>query len=493
MKKIFYLGLSAFLCAFVQIQAEPLEFSPEDYKIGSLSMPDGSMINYKAYEGIYYVKNIEDSTYQTLNIYVPENIRDDSPIFVRTYVGGYMAATAKTPSVMDATGRALKEGYVVCIPGSRGWNSTIGKNGKDIYTGIAPNALLDLKAAIRYLKYNDDKIPGNSKKIITDGTSAGGAMSSLLGATGNSKRYESRLKKMGTADIDDNVWAAVCYCPITDLDHADSEYEWLYSSTDSGVRHLDAVQTGISFELAALCPEYINSLGLRNTVGDVITSDNYKEYLKSFLIASAQRFVDEGGEIPDSIGFEFYYEKPDLIEGRLGPGPALPRNQGQRAPMMFNKKSDLIIGLDFDKYLSYVASLTPLKTPPAFDRWGVIIESSTPENRVFGDESGTPSNFTDFSLRRHYDNASLDLSKEMEERVYLMNPMNFIGKEESDIAPNWYIRHGAKDRDTSFLVSVNLATKLMNAGYNVDFALPWNRPHEGDYNLDDLFSWLDSL
>ena len=64
---------------------------------------------------------------------------------------------------------------------------------------------------------------------------------------------------------------------------------------------------------------------------------------------------------------------------------------------------------------------------------------------------------------------------------------------QADKAPHWYIRHGAKDRDTSFLVPVNLATKLSNAGYDVNFFLPWNRPHSGDYNLNDLFEWLDSL
>ncbi len=71
-----------------------------------------------------------------------------------------------------------------------------------------------------------------------------------------------------------------------------------------------------------------------------------------------------------------------------------------------------------------------------------------------------------------------------------MNPMNFIGTDKSTVAQNWFIRHGAKDRDTSFLVPINLATKLQNAGKNVNFFLPWNRPHSGDYNLDDLFSWI---
>lgn len=92
---------------------------------------------------------------------------------------------AKSPSATDATGRALKEGYVVCIPGSRGANSTITRDGKTIYTGIAPNGLLDLKAAIRYLRYNDNVIPGSAERIITNDTSAGGAMSALMGYTGD--------------------------------------------------------------------------------------------------------------------------------------------------------------------------------------------------------------------------------------------------------------------------------------------------------------------
>lgn len=33
----------------------------------------------------------------------------------------------------------------------------------------------------------------------------------------------------------------------------------------------------------------------------------------------------------------------------------------------------------------------------------------------------------------------------------------------------------------------------MNNGYNVNFALPWNRPHAGDYNLDDLFAWIQQI
>ncbi len=481
--------------------ADALRFDPEAYTMQSLRMPDGSQVSYRAYEGIYYVRNVEDSVYQTLNIYVPEQQASVPrvPILLRTYVGGYAASTAKSPSASDATGRALKEGYVVCIPGSRGSNSVVERGGKRVYTGMAPNGLLDLKAAVRYLRYNDDLIPGDSELIFTDGTSAGGAMSSLLGATGNVADYEPYLRRMGAAEARDDVYAAICYCPITDLNHADMEYEWLYACTNSGVRHLSAEQAAVSEELAALCPAYLNSLGLKRRDGSALTAENYADYLKGFLIESAHRALEEGCEIPDSIGFTMYEDASGPMGGGPGMGRAgmMPGADSRQAPSFgpgqaprFNRQTDFVTGLDLDRYLSYVASVTALKTPPAFDQMGVLIAAPSPENNVFGNEKGEAANFTVFSLRHRTGNPEAELSEDMRRRVALMNPMDFIGSQGADVAENWYIRHGAKDRDTSFLVPVNLATKLENAGKNVDFFLPWNRPHSGDYNLDDLFRWI---
>lgn len=476
--------------------SKDLRFNPDDYTIQSLTMPDGSIVTYKAYEGIYYVTNVEDSAYQTLNIYVPEHLADvpEVPILMRNYVGGYAASKAKTPSASDASGRALQEGYVVCIPGARGNNSTLTRKGKTIVTGTAPNGLLDLKAATRYLHYNDDLIPGSSDLIFTDGTSAGGAMSALQGATGNAADYEPYLKKMGAAPAKDDIFGAICYCPITDLGHADMEYEWLYGCTNAGVRHLDEAQMQISNELSALCPDYINSLGLKKKDGTPITADNYKDVIKSYLMASAHRALEEGCDISDTIGFTFYKNKFTP----MGPGPMGPKpDDGRGAPsfgpggrMAFNDNTDFVTDLDLDKYLSYVATVTALKTPPAFDQMGVIIDTPYPENKVFGNEAGEGANFTQFSLDHRLDNPDAKLSAEMDKRVKMYNPMAYIATGEATVAPNWYIRHGAKDRDTSFLVPINLATMLENNGKNVDFFLPWNRPHSGDYNLDDLFKWI---
>jgi hypothetical protein len=507
MKKLITMALVGVSIVAGAATTNSLRFNPEAYTIKTLKMVDGSEVKYKAYEGIYYVTNVEDSTYQTLNFYVPEQLAngDKTPILLRTYVGGYMASTAKDPSATDATGRALKEGYAVCIPGSRGSNSVVNDGKQEIYTGIAPNGLLDLKAAIRYLHYNDDVMPGNADLIFTDGTSAGGAMSSLMGATGNSKKYETYLKKMGAAEASDAVYASICYCPITDLNHADMEYEWLYSCTNDGVRGLSDAQKAVSEELAAMCPGYINSLNLTSPSGEKLTADNYKDYIKQLLIESAHKALQAGVEIPDSIGVIFYQEKFGGLPGgapRAGMrGERRPQmiNDGRGAPSfgpagarpMFNRRTDFVADIDLDKYLNYVASSTALKTPPAFDSWGVLDGAASAENKVFGNNKGEAANFTEYSLRYHSGNQKATLDNAMQERVYIMNPMNFIGGDsDSQPAQHWYIRHGAKDRDTSFLVPINLATKLQNAGYDVNFALPWNRPHSGDYNLDDLFSWI---
>lgn len=484
-----------------------LQFDPNAGEVRVMNMHDGSSVSYTAFERLYFVTVVEDSAYQFLNIYVPEGATQQTPIFLRTYVGGYMASAAGQPQAGDATGRALKEGYVVVIPGSRGRNSTIVaskndkkkgiKKGQTIYTGRAPAAILDLKAAIRYLRHFDAMMPGNAERIITDGTSAGGAMSSLMGATGNNPAYEPMLKAMGAADERDDVFASVCYCPIIDLDHADMAYEWLYNGTDSRQQG-NADVLAVSNELKAMFPAYLASLNLHTPDGTLLTADNYLDYIKSELIRSAQLAKNAGADIPDSLGFVFSEEagfgSPPINGGmtQMGGGK---KPQGDRPPMMmrgggFGKKAgEYIIDLDMDKYLNYVVSTQPLKTAPAFDTQGVVGQNASGENEEFGDCKGSSVNFTDYSAAK----TGTAVTPEIAANVVLLNPMNFIGDGVTDVAPHWYIRHGARDRDTAFPVPVNLALKLQNAGKDVNFLLAWNRPHSGDYALDDLFQWIKSL
>lgn len=467
-----------------------LSFNPNDGYEAELTMPDGEVVRYTAYEHLYYVKNVEDTAYQYLNVYVPEGATKATPILLRTYIGGYMAAKARAPQAGDATGRALKEGYVVVIPGSRGRNSMQDST----YTGRAPKGLLDLKAAVRYLRLFDREMPGNAERIVIDGTSAGGAMAALVGATGNHPLYEPMLEAMGAAKESDDVYAAVCFCPITDLEHADMAYEWLFNGTSS--RQRSAQLLPISNQLKEQFPAYINSLNLKDWNGNPVTADNYMELLRRELIRSAQTAKNAGADISDSLGFSFSQAEmggmPPMNGGKMKGMPAMRPRQPERG--------EYVVGLDMQRYLNFVANTQPLKTAPAFDTKGVLGQLASAENEVFGGTDGSSVNFTVFSA---YKNGK-ELSKEVVDNVYLMNPMNFIVPQASEenkakikeghtVALHWYIRHGARDRDTGFPVPLNLALKLNEAGCDVNFLLAWNRPHSGDYALDELFGWLKGI
>lgn len=116
----------------------------------------------------------------------------------------------------------LNAGFVYVNIGCRG------KNTGDS-DGTAPAAIVDMKAAVRYLKYYDLLIPGDSNKIYSSGGSAGGAMSSLLGASGNSALFEPYLQENGAImESGDDIFAAMVFCPLGDLDWGDAAYEWLH-------------------------------------------------------------------------------------------------------------------------------------------------------------------------------------------------------------------------------------------------------------------------
>ncbi|MFD8304370.1 hypothetical protein ACFV29_18775 [Streptomyces sp. NPDC059690] len=95
-------------------------------------------------------------------------------------------------------------------------------------------------------------------------SSAGGALSALLGASGDSPIYDRYLKELGAADASDAIFATGAWCPITDREHADGAYEWNRGANATRSTG-EVVDQSVSRDLAAQFAEYQASFGAGTT------------------------------------------------------------------------------------------------------------------------------------------------------------------------------------------------------------------------------------
>ena len=543
----------AFAKAFHDRQKYSISFNPADYTTRTMNA-NGEPVSFRAYEHLVYTEKPYEPEYQMLSIYIPEGYfkgesingftAETAPIFMPNGVGGYMPGKIIEPQEESRHGGAnsalyaLSNGYIVVSPAIRG-RSLKSKNG--YATGKAPAFIVDYKAAVRFVRHNrkSGRIPaGDTEKIIADGTSAGGALAALLGATGNAKQYLPYLKEQGAAKERDDIFAVMAYCPITNLENADMAYEWTFQPANSYyapkrtkntqpgaltspehtklfkdrpanapgeasvATEITSDEKGISAELSKKFTEYLNSLNLRDSIGNRLNlspdgSGIFREYIESLYLEAAQNALDSGESLKNI--------------------PWLTINQGSAVHMDFPE---------------YVKTVKRLKGIPAF----AAFDPSTGENNEFGTSEIPNRHFTRFALEHsnftavptleeeeeirkekasfyrlatpvekvllqkaaleeQMEKDKLDLSQYMADRntIQMMNPMHFIGNKEVDTALNWRIRHGALDRDTALAIPAILALKLKNAGKDVDFKVSWGYGHDGDYDLPDLFAWTDRI
>ena len=132
----------------------------------------------------------------------------------------------------------------------------------------------------------------------------------------------------------------------------------------------------------------------------------------------------------------------------------------------------------------YVHSAKRMKSPPAFD----ALDLSSGENNFFGDAKVNNKHFTAFAEKHSTAENAMLASADI---IKMVNAMNYVDNKEA--AQNWRIRVGSMDRDTSHAIGAMLAIKLKMSGKQVDYALPWGVGHSGDYDLDELFQWIDGI
>jgi hypothetical protein len=448
--------------------ADILRFPVNDYteQTQTVPIPGGQRyVTYRLYRHIAYVANPVDLDYESLDVGIPVNIDDqvidatNAPILLVVVNGGYMSSsnTANGTSKLSAANnarQALAAGYVVVLPGLRGWNCE--SNGT--YYGKAPAAILDLKAAVRYIRHNKGVMPGNTDWIIASGISGGGALSTLLGVSGNSHLFDAGLEQIGAANASDNIYASAPYCPITDLEYADMAYEWEFGTIPlSG----NLVNQSISQQLKNAFSIYQASLNLqgKNAYG-TITANNYGDYLvETYLIPSANKYLNALTN-----------------ENRQA-------YLSQRSWITWSNNS---ASFTFADYVAYIGRM---KNLPAFDAFDL----SAYENRLFGNSTTNARHFTNFSLQYSSGDPNAKIDGELQTLVNIMNPMYFIKQNNSDCAQYWFIRSGTKDRDTAHTVFGNLAAILENRGKTVNASLYWDGGHGVNQDPEAFVAWVSQI
>ncbi len=506
------LGLTASLLLSTSLRAfaapeYSLDFNPEAFETLTTTITTAAgdvTVTYRFYKAIPYVAKPVDVAHQSLNISVPVQINgkdidaSKAPILFANSVGGYMpssvadakgvgeagmkgpkggkppagapAAAASGSNAMMAQGKkvsnaqlALAAGYVVVEPGARG-RTLVDASG--VYYGTAPAAIVDLKAALRWLRHNKASLPGNTDYIVSSGTSAGGALSALLGATGDLPEYLPYLTALGAAETSDAVFATGAWCPITDLEHADMAYEWNWgqnpalpgdpASTMGNQIPATGLDTALSAELAAAFPAYQASLGLQGQ-GDFgpLTADTYGDYLvKTFLQPEATQHL---AALSETDRTAYLAANPNIAW------------DGTTA------------SFTWPQFLAHVGPRK--KNVPAFD----ALDLSSGENNLFGAGTTIARHFTDFALQK---TTKAAIEPDLPALIALMNPMPALRAANPARSKHWWFRLGAKDSDTSLSVVGNLDAQTRALGDSVDTRYYWDAGHGANEDAQAFLAWI---
>lgn len=463
-----------------------------------------------------------------------------APIVYPVNTPGYAAQSAPESYSYSTISKYMKSGFIYVQAGLRGRSMSMGdkqssKQKVDYEIG-APWGVTDLKAAVRYYRFNSNALPGNSTKVYTFGHSGGGAQSSIMGASGDSKLYYKYLKKIGAAMTDkdgkyisDKIDGAMAWCPITSLDQADAAYEWNMGQYSNSGKRKDNTFTGqLSTDLAASYGKYLNKLNLKDgnkqltlkkSKNGEYTNGSYVKYMKKEIEKSATEFLNNT---------KFPYKQSNSQQaGMTMPSEGqkqnkkMPQMMGQQTSKTYKTMDDYLKSLNKKgKWITYnkktkqahITSLKdfakyykkPTKNVPAFDD----LNKSQAENEVFG-TSGNNSklhfdktvaqlltkNKTEYSKlsgwKAKYAKAYKDdltkkdaLGSSIATRQNMYNPMYYLsdaysGYGKSNVAKNWRIRTGIQQGDTSLNVETNLALALkqiVGKGH-VDFKTVWDKQH----------------
>lgn len=310
--------------------------------------------------GLTYCKSPATTTYESLAVFVPgayftaeENGSTYScTINEKAVVGGYTPATAPilmpintgtlspqaspTAYGYDGLSPYLEAGCIYVYAGFRGRSAGYDTSSgtEDLFPGGSPWPAVDLKAAVRYLRYNADALPCDASRVFVFGFGAGGGLSAVMGSSGDSALFEPYLTSIGaiTHDaegnaISDAIEGSASWCPVTSFDMADAAYEWSQGQYDeTGTRAQESWTHALSQDLASAYGAWINEMDLRNDNDEQLTLDETEAgayAIGSYASALLANVDDAASYFVQNTTFPYAYTPQHLDEPSFPGDPNL--------------------------------------------------------------------------------------------------------------------------------------------------------------------------
>lgn len=487
------------------------------------------MKNAEVYQGVYVNANITNIENQTMLIYAPAeyfNVDENGDVVSINYEtskNGYTADTApivflnecggwRSSSPRSCEESYIEEGFVYVTCGARS-RDAMSEDGT-FHTGKAPTQMVDLKSGVIELRANDKVIPGDKNKIISIGTSGGGQMSSILGASGDMKEYYPYMYEAGTLGVTknddgsysslypDNIYAAQNYCPIADIENADLAYAWWWIDlVDEGGIYNGSI-TDFEKRLQELEAEayikYLNSLHLKDSDGNDLTltglrSGSYYDAILKNISDALNKFV---------------------IAGEIDVNESYPNHESW---LTYDEDTKLYTVTDMKGFMIGTGLVNQRnKAIPGFDA-----KDKSAENNAFGraeDDSVHFSKSIAEILKNNYEelseldgfdkdqvNSYIEDALDGENANYINNQTALLnathillgidGYQSVNPVKHYRNRSGTADQHTSFGIGFNILTAAAMKGIDIDYSLVWNMPHGNNEGTSTgtFISWVNSI
>lgn len=255
-----------------------------------------------------------------------------APVLLPINTGTLSAQESPTAYGSDGLTPYLREGCVYVYAGFRGRSAAVDTTtGSDaLIPGGSPWPVVDLKAAVRFLRYNDDALPCNTSRTFVFGFGAGGGLSAVLGASGDSTLFDPYLAEIGAithdasgAAVSDAIAGSASWCPVSSYDMADAAYEWCQGQyADEDTREEGTWTRLLSQDLAGSYGAWINEMDLRDDDDAQLTLDETETgvYAMGSYASALLDEVDEAATyFVQNTSFPYTYT-PQRLEDPVFPG-----------------------------------------------------------------------------------------------------------------------------------------------------------------------------